>query len=219
MSYSLDLIHPDALRFVFVPIPEHEQVIKRLCVYCGSRMGNDVAFWEAADLLGKLIVQRGWGLVYGCGSIGLMGVVADSVLAEGGHVIGVIPELLAKKEVVHDGVSDLRVVRSMHERKALMAELSDAFVALPGGFGTLEEFFEIITWTQLGIHRKNTGLLNLKGFFDPILTMIERAIEQEFVKETHRDLFIADEDPERLLDRLESHELPDVMKWLTPRES
>ncbi|MDA1018326.1 MAG: TIGR00730 family Rossman fold protein [Planctomycetota bacterium] len=182
-------------------------------------MGNDPVFWEAADLLGKLIVKRGWDLVYGCGSIGLMGVVADSVLAEGGHVIGVIPEFLAKKEVMHEGVSDLRIVRSMHERKALMAELSDAFVALPGGFGTLEEFFEIVTWNQLGIHHKNTGLLNIQGFFDPILAMIDRTIEREFVKESNRELFFADDDPQRLLERLETHEIPQVKKWLTKNES
>ncbi len=194
-------------------------MIKRICVYCGSRTGRDAVYRQAAVDLGNLIVQRGYELVYGAGSIGLMGVVADAVLDAGGRVTGVIPEHLARREITHDSLSELHVVQSMHERKAMMAELSDAFVALPGGFGTLEEFFEIVTWTQLGIHRKNTGLLNVNGYFDPIVAMIDRAIEDNFIKESNRELYVVSDDAEHLLDELDLHPLPHVRKWLNKDET
>lgn len=190
-------------------------MIKRVCVYCGSRIGTDEAYRDAAISLGRLIAERGYELVYGAGSIGLMGVVANTVLEAGGRVIGVIPEHLARREITHDGLSELHVVKSMHERKMKMAELSDAFAALPGGFGTFEELFEVITWTQLGIHSKNTGLLNVKGYFDSIVDMIDRAIEDNFINESNRELFVVDDDAERLLDKLDVHPLPHVYTWIS----
>ena len=162
------------------------------------------------------MVARGWGLVYGGGRVGLMGVLADAVLAAGGEVIGVIPEMLATKELQHEGATQMHVVPSMHARKALMAESADAFVALPGGYGTFEELLEVITWAQLGIHRKPIGLLDTLGFFDPLVQMIEHAIAAGFIKREQRDLILVDRDPATLLDRLPKHELPTVRKWITP---
>jgi uncharacterized protein (TIGR00730 family) len=160
------------------------------------------------------MVARGIGLVFGGGCVGLMGVVADAVLSAGGHAIGVIPEALVAREVAHRGLPDLRIVASMHERKALMAELSDAFVALPGGFGTFEEFCEVVTWTQLGLHRKRCGLLNVEGFYDPLLALVERAIAEGFIRPDNRSILLADEDAARLLDRL-AEPLPVLgPKWL-----
>ena len=162
------------------------------------------------------MVRGGFGLVFGGGSVGLMGVIADSVLARDGEVIGVLPEKLATKELLHTGVADMRIVQSMHARKALMAEQADAFIALPGGFGTFEEFFEIVTWAQLGFHRKNSGLLNVAGYFDPLVRLIDHAIQEEFVKRQNRDLIIVEECPELLLERLTTHQLPKVRRWLGP---
>ena len=155
-------------------------------------MGVGPAFREAAAALGVELVERGWGLVFGGGSVGLMGVVADAVLEGGGEVIGVIPQALATKELLHVGVRDMRRVRDMHERKAVMSEHADAFVALPGGYGTFEELFEVITWAQLGFHRKNIGLLNVGGYFDPLVNLIDRAIESGFIKAAHRDLIFVE---------------------------
>jgi uncharacterized protein (TIGR00730 family) len=148
-----------------------------------------------------------------------MGVVADAVLAGGGTVVGIIPQHLATKELAHDGLTDLRVVGSMHERKALMAELSDGFVTLPGGYGTAEEFFETLTWAQLGIHSKPLGLLNIAGFYDPLLAQVERYISEGFVRASYRDLIIDDSDPQSLLDRLAAYQPPAVVKWMEPRET
>ena len=147
-----------------------------------------------------------------------MGVVSDAVLEAGGEVIGVIPQSLATKELLHTGVADMRVVDSMHDRKALMAELSDAFIALPGGFGTFEELFEVITWAQLGIHTKSVGLLNVGGFFDPLLRLIDHAIQEQFIKPEHRKLMVVEERPDDLLEQLERHQPPEVRKWLSPEE-
>jgi len=158
--------------------------------------------------MGQALARRGIGLVYGGGGIGLMGVLADAALSAGGDVIGVIPEALVAREVAHQGLGDLRVVASMHERKALMADLSDAFVALPGGLGTLEEFCEALTWAQLGIHRKPCGLLNVEGFFDPLLSFFDHAVRERFVSPDHRSLVVVEEDPERLLDALSRWEPP-----------
>eukprot|EP00913_Durusdinium_trenchii_P023285 g21863.t1 len=163
--------------------------MQRICVFCGSRTGDDDAYRAAASQLGTRLAEAAIGLVFGGGSVGLMGVIADAVLAVGGEVVGVIPEMLATKEVQHPAVADMRLVPDMHARKALMAELSDAFIALPGGYGTFEELFEVVTWAQLGIHRKNIGLLNIGGFFDPLCRMIDHAIQEGFVRPDHRELF------------------------------
>lgn len=193
--------------------------MRRLCVFCGSKAGDDPAFRDHAKELGQCLAARGYELVFGGGSVGLMGVVADAVVAEGGQVIGVIPEMLATVELLHPRVPDTRRVDSMHTRKALMAELSDAFIALPGGFGTLEELFEIITWAQLGIHQKPIGLLNTKGFYDPLVEMVEHMIAADFVKPHNRELFIMENEPKALLDHLETHKMPKVPRKLTPEET
>ena len=174
----------------------------RLCVFCGSATGNRPAYTEAAVALAEAMTRAGIGLVFGGGAVGLMGIVADAVLARGGEAIGVIPEALASREIAHQGLTSLHVVRSMHERKALMAELSDGFVAMPGGFGTFEEFCEVVTWTQLGLHPKRCGLLNVAGYYDALLTQCDRAVADGFVKPANREIVIADTDPARLLDRV-----------------
>jgi len=188
--------------------------IQSLCVYCGSNSGSRPVYTQAALHLGNILVRRGIRLVYGGGRVGLMGTIADAVLANGGEVIGVIPESLVAKEVAHLGLKDLRVVPSMHERKALMAELADAFVALPGGFGTLDEFAEILTWAQLGLHLKPHGLLNVANFYDPLLAFFDHAVAENFIRQAHRDLVIADEDPARLLDSLATARPPNLDKWI-----
>lgn len=189
-------------------------MVQTVCVFCGSSSGTDPIYSEAAEAVGKLLASRGIGLVYGGGKVGLMGTVADACLATGGRVIGVMPQLLVDKEVAHAGLTELRVVASMHERKALMADLSDAFLALPGGFGTWEEFFEVLTWSQLGIHRKPCALLNINGFYDPLLAMADGAVAAGFLREANRGLLLADTEPERLLDRLGNAEVPVVDKWI-----
>ena len=165
------------------------------------------------------MARRGLGLVTGGGRVGLMGVVADAAMAAGGEVIRVIPEALAAKEVAHAGLTELRVVGSMHERKALMAALSDAFVALPGGYGTLEEFFEVLTWAQLGLHPKPCAVLNVAGYYDPLLALLDHAVAERFVKPIHRSLVLVEVEPERLLDRLRDYRPPAVEKWIEPTEA
>ncbi|MFZ1060565.1 MAG: TIGR00730 family Rossman fold protein [Candidatus Rokuibacteriota bacterium] len=192
--------------------------MKRVCVFCGSRNGTRDQYVAAARRMGEALARRGIGLVYGGGGIGLMGVLADAAVSAGGDVIGVIPEALMAREVAHRGLPDLRVVASMHERKALMAELADAFVALPGGFGTLEEFCEALTWAQLGIHRKPCGLLNVEGFFDPLLSLFDHAVRERFVSPDHRSLVVVEEDPERLLDALSRWEPPALERWMGREE-
>ena len=192
--------------------------MKRVCVFCGSRNGTRDQYVAAARRMGEALARRGIGLVYGGGGIGLMGVLADAAVSAGGDVIGVIPEALMAREVAHRGLADLRVVASMHERKALMAELADAFVALPGGFGTLEEFCESLTWAQLGIHRKPCGLLNVEGFFDPLLLLFDHAVRERFVSPDHRSLVVVEEDPERLLDALSRWEPPALERWMGREE-
>ena len=191
----------------------------RLCVFCGSSVGSNPAYAEAAVTLGSLLARRGIGLVYGGGNVGLMGVIADAALAAGGEVIGVIPKALADREVAHHGVTELRVVDSMHTRKAMMADLSDAFIAMPGGVGTFEEFFEAITWTQLGLHRKACGLLNVAGFYTPLAAFIDQAVSDGFIKPVHRAAIVVDDNPERLLDTLTTIYLPDAPKWSNRRET
>jgi uncharacterized protein (TIGR00730 family) len=188
--------------------------LRRVCVFCGSSTGVRKDYRSAAEALAHEFLARDIGLVYGGGDVGLMGVIADAMLAGGGHVIGVIPHALAAREIAHRGLPDLRVVISMHERKALMAELADAFVALPGGFGTFEELCEAITWTQLGLHQKRCGLLNVAGFFDPLIAMFDHAVSEGFIHPPGRDIVVTDVDPAKLVDRLATPVDPVERQWL-----
>jgi uncharacterized protein (TIGR00730 family) len=193
--------------------------MKRVCVYCGSSVGNQPVYREVAVAMGSLLAKRRIGLVYGGGHVGLMGVIADACLAAGGEVIGVIPQSLADREIAHTGLTDLRVVDSMHTRKAMMADLSDAFIAMPGGVGTFEEFFEAVTWMQLGLHRKPCGLLNAGAFYTPLVAFIDQAVSEGFIKPIHRSMITVDDNPERLLDALSTIKLPDVPKWIRKDET
>jgi uncharacterized protein (TIGR00730 family) len=188
--------------------------MQSLCVFCGSSPGAQSAYADAARDMGRTLAERQIRLVYGGGHVGLMGVLADAAMAAGGDVIGVITEGLQLREVGHKGLPDLRVVPSMHERKAMMASLSDAFVALPGGAGTLDELFEAWTWTQLGIHRKPIGFLNTAGYYDPLLTFLNRAVAERFIRPDDLAAVVVAEDPAMLLDRLESAKVPEVEKWI-----
>jgi uncharacterized protein (TIGR00730 family) len=188
--------------------------MKRICVFCGSSPGSRPEYGAAAEKMAAELVRRNIGLVYGGGNVGLMGVIADAVLRAGGEVQGVIPEHLMAREVGHNGLTKLHVVHSMHERKALMADLADAFVALPGGFGTLEEFCEVVTWTQLGLHEKPCGILNVLGFYSPLLAMLDHAVEERFLKPENRALVLARDHPADLLDALEEWRPTHIEKWL-----
>ncbi|MEW6613255.1 MAG: TIGR00730 family Rossman fold protein [Pseudomonadota bacterium] len=188
--------------------------MKRICVFCGSSTGFDPRHAQAARALGGTLAQRRLGLVYGGGHVGLMGILADAVLAADGEAVGVIPEVLMEREVGHHGLTELHVVGSMHERKARMAELSDGFIALPGGIGTLEEFFEVWTWAQLGLHRKPVGLLNVAGYFDYLIAFLDHTVAQGFLQDRHRALVLEDRDPAAMLDRFERYQAPAVAKWL-----
>ncbi|MGZ3546159.1 MAG: LOG family protein [Gemmatimonadaceae bacterium] len=188
--------------------------MRRLAVFCGSNSGARPEYVQATRSLGKLLASRGVGIVYGGSNVGLMQALADSMLDELGDIIGVIPRMLVEREVANKALSDLRIVDSMHDRKALMAELADGFVALPGGIGTLEEFFEIWTWAQLGMHDKPCGLLNVAGYFDPLLEFLDRAVAEKFVREVHRRMVIVESDPATLLARFEAYEPPRVVKWI-----
>lgn len=192
---------------------------RRLCVFCGSNAGAKPAYRETAQELGRLLAERQIGLVYGGGRVGLMGIIADSVLAAGGEVIGVIPEALMGWEVGHAGLTDLRIVSSMHERKAMMAALSDGFIALPGGFGTFEEFCEALTWAQLGIHRKPCGLLNVEGYYDPLIALFDHAEVERFLRPENRSLVIVSDGPQDLLAKLADYNPPDVQKWIDLEQS
>ena len=191
----------------------------RICVFCGSSVGNRPAYREAAGALAQALVRRGLGLVYGGARVGLMGVLADTMLQHRGDVIGVIPQALLDREIAHAGLADLRVVGSMHERKALMVELADGFIALPGGYGTLEEFSEVVTWAQLGLHRKPCGLLDVDGYFDPLLALFDGAEAAGFLRPENRALVLVANDPETLLDLLASYKPVSVPKWITPAEA
>jgi uncharacterized protein (TIGR00730 family) len=188
--------------------------LNSLCVFCGSNPGVLPDYTAAAARLGRILAGRGLRLVYGGGHVGLMGAVADAVLTAGGSAIGVIPKALALRELAHDSLSGLEVVASMHERKARMSELSDAFVALPGGIGTLEELFEVWTWSQLGFQPKPCALLNVAGYFDPLLAFLDHMTGEGFLHPVHRAMAIVDDDPERLLDRLAAWQPPAVRKWI-----
>lgn len=186
----------------------------RLCVFCGSSAGNDPVYMEQATRLGEDLAKAGIGLVYGGASVGLMGAVADAALAHGGEVIGVIPHALKQKEIAHQGLQDLRVVDSMHERKALMAELSDGFIAMPGGVGTLEELFEVWTWAQLGYHDKPCALFNVNGFYDGLSAFLAHVVNQAFLREEHRNMVIVQNSVEALLQSIQTYEPPKVVKWI-----
>ena len=188
--------------------------MKRICVFCGSNRGVRSEYIEAAQDLGKVLVKRNLSLVYGGGNVGLMGVIADAVLAEGGEVIGVIPQSLVDREVAHQNLTKMHIVNSMHERKALMADLSDGFIAMPGGMGTFDEFCEILTWAQLGIHQKPCGILNVENYFTPLLRMFDHAMEEGFLRDTHRNLVIEATTPERLLDLFDDYQPKPVAKWM-----
>jgi uncharacterized protein (TIGR00730 family) len=198
----MDIDLPANLATVATSLAYNRIMLRRLCVFCGSNSGVQPVYQQTAGILGRLLCERGIELVYGGGSVGLMGALASACMDGGGRVIGVIPQALVDKELAHAGLSELRVVSSMHERKFLMADLADAFLALPGGFGTWEEFFEALTWSRLGIQRKACGLLNVHGYYDPLLEMADRAVAEGFVRVAHRDLLLSDVDPVRLLDRL-----------------
>ena len=193
--------------------------MNRICVFCGSSFGSDPAFRLLAAELGRTLACRGVSLVYGGGRVGLMGVVADAALAEGGEVIGVIPQSLMDRELGHVGLTELHVVDSMHARKALMAELADGFVALPGGLGTLEELFEVWTWAQLGMHRKPCGLLDTRDFFAPLVSFLDHLVANGFVSAAHRAMLTVATSPEALLAGFEAYTPPVVAKWITPARS
>ena len=188
--------------------------MKRLCVFAGSSAGTRNEYRDAARGLGRALADRGIGLVYGGARVGLMGIVADTVLAAGGEAIGVIPATLVAREIAHEGLTELRIVSSMHERKALMADLSDAFVAVPGGWGTLEEFFEVLTWAQLGLHRKPCGLLNVQGYFDGLLSFLDHSVAEGFLRREYRSMIAVSASPAALLDGLASYKPPAVEKWI-----
>jgi uncharacterized protein (TIGR00730 family) len=194
-------------------------MIRRICVFCGSSCGTNAAYRRAAEELGQLLAKRNIGLVYGGGCIGLMGALADAALAAGGEVIGVIPDSLLRREVGHRGVTTLHVVETMHQRKALMADLADAFIALPGGYGTLEEFCEIVTWSQLGIQQKPCGLLNVERYWEVLLAMLEHSVSEGFLRPENRDLVLVASTPRQMLERLLKWKPPlHVEEWLDERK-
>jgi hypothetical protein len=189
--------------------------MRSVCVFCGSSAGNDPRFAHSASEFGSLLAKEGITLVYGGGHVGLMGILADAALANGGKVIGVIPRALWDREVGHRNLTELHVVETMHERKAMMASLADAFVALPGGLGTLEEIFEVWTWAQLGIHDKPVGFLDVDGFYAPLLTFLDHGVGAGFVRAPHRAMAIVDGDGASLLQRMSEYQPPKVTKWIT----
>jgi uncharacterized protein (TIGR00730 family) len=194
--------------------------VRRVCVFCGSSPGARPAYAQATAELARVLVAEDLGLVYGGANVGLMATLADTALAEGGEVIGVIPRALVEKEIAHNGLSDLRVVDSMHERKALMADLADAFVALPGGLGTLEELLEIYTWAQLGLHRKPCALLDVEGYYARLAEFLEHIVEERFLREDHRAMLIVERDPRTLIERLSRFEPGAVRpKWIDREET
>jgi len=193
--------------------------IRKLCVYCGSNPGRTPVYADGACALAEALVQRNIGLVYGGASVGIMGLLADAVLRAGGQVTGVMPESLIKKEIAHHGLTELRVTRSMHERKSVMAELSDGFIALPGGIGTLEEIFEVWTWAQLGFHDKPCGLFNIAGYFDNLCAFLDHAVAEQFVKQPHRTMIFVENSAELLLDGFSSYVPPVVTKWVSQSQT
>ena len=188
--------------------------MKNICIFCGSNSGNGTVYAEAARGMVRAIGDAGLGIVFGGGNIGLMGVVAEAALAAGVNVTGVTPRRLLEREMVHTGLTELHVVESMHERKVMMAELSDAFIALPGGMGTLDEFFEMVTLNQLGVQRKACGLLNVGGYFDQLRAFLDHAVDVRFVNPAHRDMIVLEDDPRRMIEKLRRWTMPQTSKWL-----
>ena len=193
--------------------------MKSVCVYCGSSIGAQPFYAQAAQAFGRALVESGCSLVYGGGRVGLMGVIADEVLAAGGRVVGVIPELLVDKEVGHRGLTELHVVPDMHQRKKMMADLSDAFVAMPGGAGTLEELFEVFTWAQLGYHQKPVAMLNIDGFYDPLVALLRHTVDEGFMQQKYFDILQIDADPDSLIGKLQRYHPPVADKWAQNREA
>ena len=191
--------------------------MKRVCVFCGSSPGGRPEYVQAAKELGRVLVSKNLGLVYGGASVGMMGAIADTVLREGGEVIGVIPRFFVDKKVAHERLSDLRIVGSMHERKGLMAELADGFIALPGGLGTFEEFFEVVTWAQLSMHQKPCGLLNVCQYYQRLVDFLDHAVSERLVRVEHRSMILVDKSPKALLKKFEAYQPPVVDKWLDRR--
>ena len=190
-----------------------------ICVFCGSNPGLNPAYMQTAASVGRFLAEKNVTLVFGGGSVGLMGKTADTVLDNGGKVIGIIPRSLAEKEVAHERLTELHIVNSMHSRKAMMEELSDGFIALPGGFGTFEELCEIITWAQLGFHNKPCGFLNIHGYYDPLVELFNKATDEQFVRPEHRELVIIEEDIERMFEKMESYTPPVLEKWLDKEQT
>jgi uncharacterized protein (TIGR00730 family) len=188
--------------------------IKRVCIYCGSNPGRSSDYAASATKLAQTLVRRGIGLVYGGATVGIMGMVADAALAAGGEVIGVIPQVLGDKELAHQGLSELHLVNSMHARKALMVDLADGFIALPGGFGTLDELFETLTWAQLGIHRKPCGLLNVNGYYDGLIAFLQHCTDEQYIRPQHHGMLIVETQPDNLLQRFLEYQPPATVKWL-----
>ena len=192
--------------------------LKRVCVYLGSNSGFDPCFGEAADALARELAGRGIGLVFGGSNVGLMGRIANACLEAGGEVFGVIPKLLVEKEVAHPSLTEMFVVESMHERKQKMADLSDGFIALPGGLGTLEEIFEVLTWNQLGYHAKPCGLLDVKGYYTSLTEHLDHMVVQGFLVQDHRRMILTDSTPDGLLDQFETYDPPQVDKWIAQKK-
>lgn len=193
--------------------------LRWVCVFCGSSAGEDPRYLSAMSSLGSALVARGAGLVYGGSRLGLMGRLADTVLGDGGEVVGIIPRALTAREIAHGGLHELVITDSMHERKSQMMARADAFVAAPGGFGTLEEFFEILTWSQLGLHGKPCGLLDVAGYYGPLISLLDRSVREGFVQNAHRAMVIEDADPARLLDRMAGYTPPAVPRWIRAGET
>ena len=193
--------------------------LRRVCVFCGSHTGNNPAYRRLADQLGRTLATRGLGLVFGGGRVGLMGALADGALAAGGEVIGVMPQALIDREIGHVGLTELRIVGSMHERKALMAELADGFIALPGGIGTLEELFEMWTWAQLGLHGKPCGLLDSDGFFRPLIAFLDQLVASGFVQPQYRAILHTADSPEQLLAAFDAYQAPRLARWVAPTQT
>jgi uncharacterized protein (TIGR00730 family) len=192
--------------------------MKRVTVFCGSSFGTDKEYEEQAYLLGKTLAEKGIGLIYGGANVGLMGAVANGALAHNGEVIGVLPHFLQNKEIAHEGLTELVLVETMHERKTKMNELTDGVITLPGGFGTIEEFFEMLTWAQLGLHRKPIGILNINGFYDELLALVETMVTKGFLKSVNRDMLLTSDNIEDLLSKMSGYEAPAVSKWIKKEE-
>lgn len=189
--------------------------MKRITIYCGANVGNDVVFEQQAYLVGKTLAQQNIGVVFGGGKVGLMGAVANGAMQNGGEVIGIIPQFLNAKEIAHDNITEMITVETMHQRKTLLNELSDAMIALPGGFGTMEELFEMLTWSQLGLHNKPIAILNTNGFYDALLTLIQTMVDKQFLKKEYQQMLLHSDNIIDLLEKIKNYKAPQVEKWMT----